>query len=509
MPYAPDSLLTEPARGTRQQWQVALTANGADRPAEIVQAYFELAAQAGLNADLALAQAVHETGWFTSDHWLNERNPAGIGITGPDVVGEDFGTIQRGVQVHLAHLGCYVFSAATCPKERFSWHDPRHFFHDNQPAISGLIGPLHRWAVPGTNYVAAIVRIANQVVHQGGPATTDDARLEAAYQAHQRRLGFKRFAGLLRRSDWGDNTADSYRVLLCERGALLLVGGQVRDVTPRCIDDFVTFNEQAGTLQALPAPTRLDLPLATRQHFIPAGNVNRPGRPMTPTFITVHSTDNTNIGANAESHRGFTHNGGGDEHVSFHWVVDDHEAIQLLPHTEDAFHAGDGNGPGNRRSIGIETCVNADGDFERAKLNLASLLAMICAQEGIPVENIKQHNHFSPEGKNCPRRMRATNNAGFNAVISRVRALLAGGVLADSVLLNLAHAADQGRLGGQRFSGLLRRRDWGDNTASSYPMLVCQRGALLLVNEQVRDVTARCIDDFVTFNEQAGTLLRF
>ena len=60
-----------------------------------------------------------------------------------------------------------------------------------------------------------------------------------------------------------------------------------------------------------------------------------------------------------------------------------------------------------------------------------------------------------------------------------------------------------------RFSGLLRRRDWGDNTASSYPVLVCQRGALLLVNDQVRDVTARCIDDFVTFNQQANTLQRF
>jgi N-acetylmuramoyl-L-alanine amidase len=48
-----------------------------------------------------------------------------------------------------------------------------------------------------------------------------------------------------------------------------------------------------------------------RQSFIPAGNRNRPGYRMAPTYITVHDTGNPNRGANAEMHRQYLNNGGG------------------------------------------------------------------------------------------------------------------------------------------------------------------------------------------------------
>ena len=42
-----------------------------------------------------------------------------------------------------------------------------------------------------------------------------------------------------------------------------------------------------------------------------------------------------------------------------------------------------------------------------------------------------------------------------------------------------------------------------------YLTLVCERGVLAVVNGQARDVTARCIEEFVTANEQAGAVQRF
>jgi N-acetylmuramoyl-L-alanine amidase len=145
----------------------------------------------------------------------------------------------------------------------------------------------------------------------------------------------------------------------------------------------------------------LSLDLTVREAIIPASNDNRPGYAMVPAYITVHETSNYAAGADAEMHRRFVANGGGSEEVSFHWVVDDHEAIHLVPDDEVAWHAGDGaQGPGNRSSVAIETCVNQGSDWGRTRRNLAILTAQLMHQHGIPLAKVVQHNHWS--GKNCP-----------------------------------------------------------------------------------------------------------
>src|SRR5690625_7655232 len=68
-------------------------------------------------------------------------------------------------------------------------------------------------------------------------------------------------------------------------------------------------------------------------------------------YITIHETANTSRGANAQAHanlqsRGFS--------SSFHWQVDDKQAIQSYPHSVSCWHAGDGRGGGNTESIAIE-----------------------------------------------------------------------------------------------------------------------------------------------------------
>ena len=139
------------------------------------------------------------------------------------------------------------------------------------------------------------------------------------------------------------------------------------------------------------------------QEYIPIGRINRPGRDNPMKYITIHETGNTGKGANAKAHAAWLKNL--NDKVSYHYTVDDKEAYQHLPDNEDAFHAGDGAGTGNRQSIGIEICVNSDGDFGRACENAAWLVRKLMSEHKIPAHNIVQHNYWN--GKNCPRNLRA------------------------------------------------------------------------------------------------------
>ncbi|WP_056685580.1 peptidoglycan recognition protein family protein [Cytobacillus solani] len=125
--------------------------------------------------------------------------------------------------------------------------------------------------------------------------------------------------------------------------------------------------------------------------------------PMTPEYITIHETDNTNTGANADAHSRLQLNGNSRK-ASWHIQVDCQQAIQSLPFYEAGMHAGDGtNGSGNRKSIGVEICVNSDGDYEKALQNAAEVVGQLMKQFSIPSHKVVPHKHWS--GKNCPRNL--------------------------------------------------------------------------------------------------------
>lgn len=132
-------------------------------------------------------------------------------------------------------------------------------------------------------------------------------------------------------------------------------------------------------------------------------------------YITVHETDNFSKGANARAHanlqkRGFS--------ASWHWTVDDKEAVMSFPHGVICWHAGDGaRGIGNTESIAIEICVNSDSDRSKTLRNAIELVADIAKKEEIPLKNIVQHNRWS--GKNCPSQIR--KNGQWDWFISEVR----------------------------------------------------------------------------------------
>lgn len=55
----------------------------------------------GINANVILAQWGNETGWGTSSAFTKNFNPAGIGITSSSVSGQDYGSIEGGVQAYI------------------------------------------------------------------------------------------------------------------------------------------------------------------------------------------------------------------------------------------------------------------------------------------------------------------------------------------------------------------------------------------------------------------------
>ena len=88
--------------------------------------------------------------------------------------------------------------------------------------------------------------------------------------------------------------------------------------------------------------------------------------------ITVHQTGNTSRGANAEMHARFINNGSTS---TWHYTVDDKQAIQHFEHNTQCWHAGDGRGNGNLHSIGVELCINSDGDYNKTVQKLPILFA--------------------------------------------------------------------------------------------------------------------------------------
>ncbi|MCU4808430.1 N-acetylmuramoyl-L-alanine amidase family protein [Bacillus cereus] len=121
---------------------------------------------------------------------------------------------------------------------------------------------------------------------------------------------------------------------------------------------------------------------------------------MTPEFITVHNTYND---ASAENEISYMI--GNNNSVSFHVAVDDKEAVQGIPFDRNAWHAGDGNGDGNRKSIGVEICYSLSGGdrYYKAEDNAAIVIAQLMKQFNIPISNVRTHKSWS--GKHCPHRM--------------------------------------------------------------------------------------------------------
>ena len=161
----------------------------------------------------------------------------------------------------------------------------------------------------------------------------------------------------------------------------------------------------------------MNIMLEITRDFIPVGNKNRPGRVNPIQFIAVHDTGNYDKGADAKAHAEYLKNPKTKE--SWHFTVDDKSIYQHLPVGEDALHAGDGAGSGNRQSLGVEICVNSDGDLKKATDNTVELIALLCKNAGLTINEVYQHNAFN--GKNCPAEIRKGNPYNWDVFISKIK----------------------------------------------------------------------------------------
>ena len=141
------------------------------------------------------------------------------------------------------------------------------------------------------------------------------------------------------------------------------------------------------------------VPVKTK--LIELSKEGRPGVKREIKYIVIHETGNFEKGTDAESHSILLTENSNDS-TSWHYTVDDHEIYHHIPDDEVAWHAGDGvkNGGGNINGIGIELCVNSDGDFEETFDNATKLVAYLLDAYNLSTDAIKKHGDFI--SKDCP-----------------------------------------------------------------------------------------------------------
>lgn len=148
-----------------------------------------------------------------------------------------------------------------------------------------------------------------------------------------------------------------------------------------------------------------------QKRFIPPGTGIRRLKTyivLTPEGMCWHWTANLRQGAGAENHWKYWHNA----EVGGHYVVDDRAIIQCVPDTEIIWHAGGGTTTDYARKkypagtnaslMGVELCVNSDGDWNKTYQNAVHLGAVKCIEYGwSPHKNFERH--YDCTGKDCPR----------------------------------------------------------------------------------------------------------
>lgn len=151
------------AEATKEQAAALIKANNPEvrlecSVDELVELYWEEAGREGIRPDLALAQALVETGFFRygGDVHHKQNNFCGLGTTGGGVRGAEFETPRLGVRAHVQHLLAYT------QKKRPSTEivDPRYEMAHRLRMERGMVDTWYglngTWAM-GSNYSEKIM----------------------------------------------------------------------------------------------------------------------------------------------------------------------------------------------------------------------------------------------------------------------------------------------------------------------------------------------------------------
>ena len=108
--------------------------------------------------------------------------------------------------------------------------------------------------------------------------------------------------------------------------------------------------------------------------------------------VTIHNTDAISVASNttpAEQYTRATVNGHMKD-VRVHFYVDDECIWQNLPLTLSGWHAADGNGNGNRKTIAIEII----GDSKKAEENGIKLAAWLLNKYNLNIDHLYTHTYW-------------------------------------------------------------------------------------------------------------------
>jgi N-acetylmuramoyl-L-alanine amidase len=151
-------------------------------------------------------------------------------------------------------------------------------------------------------------------------------------------------------------------------------------------------------------------------------NHNRPKHKLIKLKgLVVHWTANTSVGSDADNNRNFFNTT--KNSVSAHYVIDDKQIVRCLPDNEVGYHVGakkytkvgmtltqgtieKDNSPfysPNYFTVGIEMCVNQDGDWNKTYQNTVKFSAKFLVENKLTIDNL--YRHYDITGKLCPQMM--------------------------------------------------------------------------------------------------------
>ncbi len=147
---------------------------------------------------------------------------------------------------------------------------------------------------------------------------------------------------------------------------------------------------------------------------------NRSVRNSSIKYIVIHDTGNPSKCANAFSH--FNYFNGGNRNSSADFFVDNEQVICVNDYNKYyTYQCGDGRGKygiTNQNSIGIEICINSDGDYLQAVENAVELTKHLMKELDIPASRVVRH--YDASRKNCPASMSNNDWALWNEFKNKI-----------------------------------------------------------------------------------------
>lgn len=126
-------------------------------------------------------------------------------------------------------------------------------------------------------------------------------------------------------------------------------------------------------------------------------------------YIVIHDTGNTSPGAGATAHKRYFLTT--DRKASADFVIDEKKVIKLNDYTKYfTWHCGDGRGKygiTNSNSIGIEMCINNDGNYVKTVNDTIILTYKLMRELNIDLDHVVRH--YDASRKHCPGSMMPNN----------------------------------------------------------------------------------------------------